>query len=105
MKFVITFIICFSIAFSGCIGMEKTVVEVHSFEINGTMHYINEKGGCWQFIENNGITYELTGAKIVHLLQEGLRANLIVRGPLRLPTVCHTGIIVEILEIQRKSSK
>jgi len=81
------------------------VVEVHSFEINGTMHYINENGGCWQFIENNGELYELTGAKVVHILQEGLRANLIVRGPLRLPTVCHVGKIVELLEIQRTSTK
>lgn len=65
------------------------------------MHFASAEGGCWQFIGNDGETYELTGARVVLLLREGLQADLVVRGPLDLGTVCQVGQVVEIIEIIR----
>ena len=65
------------------------------------MHFAPVEGGCWQFIGDNGKTYELTGSRVVVLLREGLHADLVVRGPLDLASVCQVGDVVEILEIIR----
>ena len=86
---------------SSCVTVERTTIDIRSFELTGMMHLAPVEGGCWQFIGDNGETYELTGAKVVSLLREGLRADLVVRGPLNLASVCHVGKVVELIEISR----
>ncbi len=74
---------------------------MRAFDLTGMMHFSTVEGGCWQFIGNDGETYELTGARVVSLLREGLYADLVVRGPLDLGTNCQVGQVVEIIEIIR----
>ncbi|MBI5214648.1 MAG: hypothetical protein HY960_02740 [Ignavibacteriae bacterium] len=89
------------LAVPSCLSVQRTVDQIESFELSGMMHYTSVEGGCWQFIGNDGETYELTGSRVVILLREGLRADLVVRGPLDLASVCQVGEVVEILEIIR----
>ncbi len=87
--------------FSSCVSVERTIIEIHSFQLTGIMHLTTSQGGCWVFIGDDSETYELTGAKVVGLLREGLRADLIVRGPLEIASVCNVGQVVELIEISR----
>lgn len=92
-------VILVSLLFSSCITIERTVEQVHSFEISGMMHHATHGGGCWQFIGDDGDTYEITGIKVISLLKEGLHAQLLVRGPIDVGSVCEVDQVVEIVEI------
>ena len=96
-----TGIILCSLTLLSCTSVERTVVDVKSFQLAGVMHYNPVEGGCWQFLADNGETYELTGEKVLSVLRDGLRLEIMVRGPLHIGTVCQTGKVVELLQIIR----
>lgn len=79
--------------------MNRTVDVLHSFELSGYMHFAPVEGGCWQFISDSGERYEITGKKVFSLLKEGRRAELLVRGPLQVASICQVGQVVELIEI------
>ncbi|TAK60168.1 MAG: hypothetical protein EPO24_06945 [Bacteroidetes bacterium] len=94
-------VLLLALQFPSCVTIERTVDEVKSFQISGIMHRTNVEGGCWQFIGDDAETYELTGMKVVLLLREGIRADIVVRGPLDLASNCRVGAVVELIEILR----
>lgn len=67
--------------------------------ITGTMQYEHIEGGCWQFVTEDGTAFEITGVGLTPLLQDGLRAEIIVRPLKNTASVCMAGKIVELIKI------
>lgn len=57
------------------------------------------EGGCWQFLADNGQTYDLQGNEIDPLLHDGLRAEILVRDATGQSSICMTGKIVVVIRI------
>ncbi|HMD13026.1 MAG TPA: hypothetical protein VKI62_00230 [Bacteroidota bacterium] len=70
-----------------------------AYQISGTMHHINLEGGCWQFISDKNVSYELLGDHITELFHDGIGATLVVKDRPNIKSICMIGKPVEVLAV------
>jgi hypothetical protein len=86
--------------FSSCSSTEHaSKYQSDSIVISGVMLYLELEGGCWQFMDENGETYEIVGLNIAQLQIDGQRAEIVVREVPDVASICMVGKIVELVEI------
>ncbi len=89
--------VCFA---AGCKGTQETAGDPPgTYRLSGVMHATHLEGGCWQFIAENGQTYDLAGDEIGPLLHDGLHAELLVRDASGMASICMSGKIVIVVKI------
>ena len=102
MRQAVAFVLWCAVLIQACAPSSPTVTEKYgkdALRIKGTMQYEHIEGGCWQFVGDDGVAYELTGPGLTPLHRDGLRAEIIVRPARNAATVCMVGKTVELLEI------
>ena len=70
-----------------------------AYQIAGTMHRTNLEGGCWQFISDKNVSYELLGENITELFHDGINATLVVKDRTAVRSICMIGKPVEVLAV------
>ena len=63
------------------------------------MHRTNLEGGCWQFISDKNVSFELLGEHISELFHDGIGATLVVKDRPTVKSICMMGKPVEVLAI------
>lgn len=93
-------LVIITIFLSSCSGLEQTQnYPDDAFIINGIMNYLEVEGGCWQFMSEEGETYEIVGLNVAPLRVNGQRAEIVVREIPGVMSVCMVGKMVELLDI------
>lgn len=67
--------------------------------LTGTMRFLDIEGGCWQFVADDGKTYELVGRAIQSILEDGLKVSIEIRPAGSLGSTCMAGEVVEVVKI------
>jgi hypothetical protein len=101
-KMVINYCFSFIIlaALASCVAAEHaSKYPDDAFIISGIMNYLEVEGGCWQFIDEDGETYEIVGLNVAPLLVNGQKAEIVVREIPGVASICMVGKMVELLEI------
>lgn len=84
----------------GCASTERVGnYPEDAFIINGIMNYLEVEGGCWQFVDEDGESYEIVGLNVAQLQINGLRAEIVVREIPGVASICMVGKMVELLDI------
>ena len=63
------------------------------------MHRTNLEGGCWNFVSDKNVSYELLGEHITELFHDGIGATLIVKDRIAVKSICMTGKPVEVIAV------
>jgi hypothetical protein len=81
---------------TGCRDLTKYE---NSYIIEGSMHFRDIEGGCWQLVDGNNQSYEIVGENVDEVRIDGLTVKLLVRDQENRASICMVGRIVELIEI------
>ncbi len=70
-----------------------------AYQISGTMHRTNLEGGCWQFISDKNVSFELFGKHSTELFHDGIGATLVVKDRPAIKSICMIGKPVEVIAV------
>lgn len=85
---------------SGCAGSGQRVdYGEGSYAISGTMQKTNLEGGCWVFVADDGTRFEISGAGVDRLFEDGLHADLVVKDMPDANSICMVGKVLRLVAI------
>ncbi|MBA4311351.1 MAG: hypothetical protein C0417_01855 [Chlorobiaceae bacterium] len=90
---------------SSCATVDMSQYEPGAFIIKGSIKYLEVEGGCWQFLSEDGKTFEISSDIFIDRFKNNSYAELVVHFVEDASSICMVGKLVEVLDIIHISPK
>jgi hypothetical protein len=84
---------------SSCATVDMSQYEPGAFILKGMMNHLEVEGGCWQFVTEEGKSFEISGELFIDRFKHNSYAELVVHPTDDESSICMVGKLVEVLDI------